>query len=63
MYSKTFRLMALVIVSLSFALGVSAQATGSLTGTVKDPNGAVVQGVTVNREKQSDQPRSHRRQQ
>lgn len=47
MYSKTFRLMALVIVSLSFALGVSAQATGSLTGTVKDPNGAVVQGVTV----------------
>lgn len=47
MFSKAFRMASLLVISLSFALAVSAQATGSLTGTVKDPNGAVIQGVAV----------------
>jgi hypothetical protein len=31
----------------TFAISAFAQATGSLTGTVKDPNGAVIQGANV----------------
>ena len=44
----SFRVLALAFgLSLLFISSAFAQATGSLSGTVKDPNGAVVQGATV----------------
>ena len=44
----SFRFLVLAFgLSLLFIANVFAQATGSLGGTVKDPNGAIVQGVSV----------------
>ncbi|MBK8813927.1 MAG: TonB-dependent receptor [Acidobacteria bacterium] len=45
-FSQVLRLFSMVFV-LTLTQNALAQATGSLTGTVKDPNGAVVQGATI----------------
>ncbi|MEO7658142.1 MAG: carboxypeptidase-like regulatory domain-containing protein [Pyrinomonadaceae bacterium] len=44
---KIFALFFVAAVSLTAAVNVSAQTTGALVGTVKDPNGAIIQGAAV----------------
>ena len=47
MRSNLFAKLLILISALILAPGIYAQSNGSLTGTVKDPNGAVIQGATV----------------
>ena len=48
MFSKCLRLVALAVVAVCTATSVTAQVTtGSIAGTVKDPQGGVIPGATV----------------
>lgn len=49
-YAKTFygRTLVILYLALSLSMTISAQTSrGTVSGTVKDPNGAVVPGATV----------------